>query len=192
MSRLMLAGAMLGATTLLLGVAPARADFFSLDGRFQCLDSKAVVCGDADPVVHVMPPAPPAVPQPLPAAGAVSVVPPVVTRAESAPVEDPLTMIAKRVQAGTASGGDIAWLKQAAHAQNARAVELLAWCELHGVATPPDPIQAYVLYGIAANNGLPHARDNQAVVYEQALTSDQRQQLLNLTSNGMAVAQAAP
>jgi hypothetical protein len=125
------------------------------------------------------------------AAGAIA--PPVITRAEPpAAVEDPLSMIAKRVQAGTANGGDITWLRQAAHAQNARAVELLAWCELHGVAVPSDPIQAYILYGIAASNGLPHARDNQALVYEQSLTSDQRQQLLNFTSNGMAVAQATP
>ena len=80
-------------------------------------------------------------------------------------------MIAKRVQAGTYGE----WRRyrlvdgQAAHAQNARAVELLAWCELHGVAVPSDPIQAYILYGIAASNGFKlHARDNQALVYEQA------------------------
>jgi hypothetical protein len=190
MTRLMIAGATLGVVTLLTGGAPARADFYSLDGRFQCLDSKAAVCGDADPVVHAMPPAP--VVQPMPAAGPAQIAPPeTAQRVTPAPTDDPMLAIAKRVQSGAATGSDLVWLRQAAHAQNGRAVELLAWCVLRGIGTPSDPIQAYILYGIAASNGLPHARDNQALVYEQDLTSEQRQQLLNLTDNGMTVAQIA-
>ena len=57
------------ATTLLLGVAPARG-FLQPRRPFPRLDSKAAVCGDADPVVHIMPPVPPSVAQPMPEAAA--------------------------------------------------------------------------------------------------------------------------
>jgi hypothetical protein len=183
-----------GITMLPPGFTPARADFYSLDGRFQCIDRNEAVCGDAQPLVPPVRAVTP-IPQPAPAAGPIAaaplhVMPPVVAQAPELPPPptisvDPLRAIAKRVQAGNPTGGDIAWLREMARAQNARAIELLAWCELHSVGMSGDPIEAYILYGVAASAGVPHARDNQALVYEQNLTSEQRQQLLDLTRNGL-------
>lgn len=186
MKRLMLAGCAATAITVALAdFSPARADFYSLDGRFQCLDHANTICGDARPLVSLTPPA--VTVQPVPEAGPAQLAPPVAEKqAPLAPVEDPLRAIARRVQSAAPTADDIFWLRQQAHEQNPRAVELLAWCSLHGIGMATDPVAAYVLYGMAANAGVPHARDNQAVVYEEELSSDQRQQLLNLTYNNIA------
>ena len=63
---------------------------------------------------------------------------------------------------------------------DARALEMLAWCALTGVGTPRDPVRAYFLYGDAAVAGAPKGRENQVTVYERTLTSNQRQQVLEV------------
>jgi hypothetical protein len=181
-------------------VSPARADFYSLDGRFQCLDHANAICGDPEPLAalpRALPPAPPAAP-PAPAAAPA----PAPAPAAPAPVahiappmprpEDPLHAVAQRVQAGTPASGDIAWLRQAAQNGNARAIELLAWCDLNAIGTPRDTVKAYLLYGAAADAALPHARENQALIYERDLSSVQRQQVLDLVNEGVALAQLSP
>lgn len=191
--------AMVTALTLALGSAPARADFFSLDGRFQCLDRANAVCGDPQPLVSMQPAAPPARPAPLPVpppAGPVATaVPPEPATHVAPPVprpDDPLHDIAQRVQAYRPASADIAWLKHAAQSGNARAIELLAWCNLNAIGTPRDAVKAYLLYGAAADAALPHARENQALVYEQDLSPVQRQQVLDLVNEGVALAQLSP
>lgn len=184
----------LASVALAAHVSPARADFYSLDGRFQCLDHANAICGDAAPLV-VVPralPAPPPVPAPaaLPEPAAP---PPVAHIAPPMPrPEDPLHAIAQRVQSGTPASGDIAWLEQAARSGNARAIELLAWCDLNAIGTSRDTVKAYLLYGAAADAALPHARENQALIYERDLSSAQRQQVLDLVNEGVALAQLSP
>ena len=100
--------------------------------------------------------------------------------------------IAQRLQADAPASGDLAWLKQAAQSGNPRAIELLAWCDLNAVGTPRDPVQAYLLYGAAADAALPHARENQTLIYERDLDKDQRQKVLDLANEGAAFAQISP
>ena len=71
-------------------------------------------------------------------------------------------------------------LRRAAAAGDLRAIELLAWCALRGIGTSRDPIAAYFLYGEAAAGDVPHARDNQALIYERSLTPVQRQRVLEI------------
>jgi hypothetical protein len=51
---------------------------------------------------------------------------------------------------------------------------------LRGIGTGRDPVQAYLLYGRAAADAVPHARENQALIYERVLNQDQRQHVLDL------------
>ena len=181
-----------------LGVAPpAHANFYTLDGRFQCLDRANAVCGDPQP----LPPHPPAVQQPAPAPAPVAPVAPVAVAAPARPehfppppprAEDPLHEIAARIQAEKPASSDIAWLTKAADSGNARAIELLAWCDLNAIGTPRDPVKAYLLYGAAAEAALPHASDNQALIYENDLSPEQRQQVLDLANEGVALARLSP
>lgn len=177
---------------LALGViTPARADLYSLEGRFQCLDQANAVCGDAEPLIVQKPPVPEMVPAPEPA-----VVAAMPLRQHFAPPtpgpDDPLHEVALRVEAQQPKSGDIAWLMKAAETGNPRAIELLAWCDLHAIGTPRDAVKAYLLYGAAADAALPHASQNQAVIYESDLTPDQRQQVLDLANEGVALAQLSP
>jgi hypothetical protein len=55
-----------------------------------------------------------------------------------------------------------------------------------------NPVEAYLLYGAAGNAALPNARDNQRLIYERDLTSDQRQQVLDLANEGMSMAKIVP
>jgi TPR repeat protein len=180
-----------------LPTTPARADFFTLDGWFQCLDRANAVCGDARKLV----------PQPMPKPAAPAALAPAMPEATAYPVEpapavvpppsaaradDPLLAIAQRVQARRPTGADLAALKQAAHSGNPRAIELLAWCALNAIGTPRDAVEAYLLYGAAASAALPHARDNQGLIYERDLDSDQRQQVLDLVNDGVALARLSP
>jgi hypothetical protein len=174
---------------------PAQADFFSLEGRFECLERGDAVCGDAEPVMRPAPPSAPAAPEsPLPV-----IAPPPVSitslMADAPPGSAPgdaLQAVAARIQARRPSSGDLALLAQSAKAGNARAIELLAWCKLNGIGMQRDPVEAYLLYGAAASGALPSARENQILIYERDLDSAQRQQVLALVDQGIALAEPSP
>lgn len=174
---------------------PARADFFTLDGRFECLDHANAVCGDAQvivpPTVAVKPAAPVVAPPTLAAEA-----PTPLARRVTAPLaprdDDPLRAIAQRVEIGRPTSDDLGWLQQAAKVGNARAIELLAWCKLNAIGTQGDAVEAYLLYGAAATAALPNARENQTLIYENDLDPNQRQQVLDLANEGVAVAQLSP
>ena len=187
------------AATILVRLPAAQAELFSLDGRFQCLASGAKVCGNAQIVVKPLPPpavSPPVMPQPvmaLPIAAPMPIAAPVTGQAAVAlPPVDPLQVVAMRIQARRPTSNDIAWLTQAAHNGDARAIELLAWCKLNAIGMARDALEAYLLYGVASNAALPNARDNQRLIFERDLNSEQRQQVLNLANEGMPLAQIVP
>ncbi len=174
--------ALLAAATVLASLpAPARADFYALEGRFQCLGRPGAVCFDATPDPAVVQPPPrnsraPESPKPAPAvAAAPRAVPP------PAPV-DPIVAAAQRIEHGTPAPGDIDMLRRAAGSGDSRALELLAWCALHGIGMTSDPVAAYLLYGRAAAADVPHARENQALVYERNLSQTERQQVLDMAA----------
>jgi TPR repeat protein len=164
---------------LVLRALPAEAQFYSLDGRFQCLDNPRAVCFDAtSDAPQPAPAAPrPAKPEPPRAAPAKQVA--AITKAPRAPV-DPLQAVIPRLEARQPAPGDIALLRQRAHAGDKRAIELLAWANLKGIGVAPDPMEAYLLYGFGASLGVPHAKRNQAVVYETMMTPQQRQEVLTI------------
>jgi TPR repeat protein len=187
------------AATIFAQSSVAQAEFFSLDGRFQCLASGATVCGDAQVIVKPHP-MPPAVPQPAAAPEPVVALPIAASAPTPAPAQapvverpiDPLQVVAARVQARRPSSNDIAWLSRAARDGNARAIELLAWCKLNAIGMARDPVAAYLLYGAAGNAALPNARDNQRLIFERDLSSSQRQQVLDLANEGASLAQIVP
>ena len=85
MTRFLVGGAFVAAA-LLANLPTARAEFFSLSGRFQCLESGAAICGDAQLVVQplpVVPPVSPAPVEPTPVATATSAVVAAVAPVES-------------------------------------------------------------------------------------------------------------
>ena len=190
------------AALLMAQLSAAHAEFFSLDGRFQCLDSGAAFCGEAQDVVKPRPaPARPALvqtiaPEPI-EAEPIAVPTPSATpatapaRVAARPI-DPLQVVAARIQARRPSSNDLTWLAQAARDGNVRAIELLAWCKLNAIGMARDPVEAYLLYGAAGNAALPHARENQRLIYERDLDSDQRQQVLALANEGVAPARVVP
>jgi hypothetical protein len=187
------------AATILAHLPAAQAEFFSLDGRFQCLASGAKVCGDAQIVVKPLPPPPvsrSATPEPvaalLIAAPAPTAAPATGQVTVALPPVDPLQVVAARIQARRPTNNDIAWLTQAAHNGDARAIELLAWCKLNAIGMARNPLAAYLLYGAASNAALPNARDNQRLIYERDLSSEQRQQVLNLANEGVTLARIVP
>jgi TPR repeat protein len=185
------------AATILAQLSTAQAEFFSLDGRFQCLESGATVCGEAQAIVKPAPvvPQPAAAPEPVAALPVATPTPkPAPAPAVQAPERpiDPLQVVAARIQARRPSSNDIAWLNQAARNGDPRAIELLAWCKLNAIGMARDPVEAYLLYGAAGNAALPNARDNQRLIYERDLTSNQRQQVLDLANEGASLAQLMP
>ena len=182
-------------------LAPAQAQFISLGGRFECLESEAAVCGDAQPVAQPRPVPPLAAAQPLPAepiatATVAAPIPAVRTVTAPAPVAapaiDPLTVVATRIQARRLASNDLVWLAQAAREGNARAIELLAWCKLNGIGMARDPVEAFLLYGAADSAALPNARENQRLIFERDLDSPQRQQVLDLANEGVMLARLTP
>lgn len=203
MTRVFVIGAFVAAS-LLARQPAARAEFFSLDGRFQCLESAAAVCGEAQSVVIPRPAPRPAVaqavaPKPVEAAATVSApvsAPAPAAAPAAAPVParpiDPLQVVAARIQARRPSSNDLAWLAQAAHNGDARAIELLAWCKLNGIGMARDPVEAFLLYGAAGNADLPNARENQRLIFERDLDSTQRQHVLDLANEGVALARIMP
>lgn len=163
---------------LCLGAQPAAAQFYSLEGRFQCLDKPGAVCFDATSDQS----APSAAGRPVIRAAAT---PPSALRRREPPASkaeprpaDPLAAIIARLEARKPAPGDIATLESRARQSDERAIELLAWANLKGIGVPPDPTEAYLLYGMAARLGVANARRNQDVVYETMMTSHQRQQAL--------------
>ncbi|HUC64716.1 MAG TPA: hypothetical protein VMA53_04760 [Stellaceae bacterium] len=163
---------------LVLRALPAEAQFYSLDGRFQCLDNPRAVCFDAtSDAPQPAPAAPrPAEPAPRREAAAKQVA---IAKAPGAPV-DPLQAVILRLEARKPGPGDIALLRERTHADDKRAIELLAWANLNGIGVAPDPMEAYLLYGFGASLGVPHAKRNQAVVYETMMTPEQRQEVLTI------------
>jgi len=157
---------------------PARAQFYSLEGRYQCLNDPSAVCYDATPST-LAPKKKSAVPdssapaKPEAKAAATRAVAP-------SAAADPLAAVAARLQSGAAVPHDIALLRERAAASDSRATELLAWCHLKGVGMEKDPIPAYLLYGVAARLGVANARRNQAIVYETDMTPEQRQVALTI------------
>jgi len=163
----------------LAAAAPAHADFYSLDGRFACLSRGDAVCYDATPSRTVTPPAPLSPPIMTEAEAAVPAPAAAPVPPQAAPI-DPIAAIATRIKASQPESGDLAILRRAAAEGDRRALELVAWCMLRGIGTGRDPVQAYYLYGEAADRAVPRARDNQALIFERSLTQDQRQQVLEL------------
>jgi hypothetical protein len=164
---------------LVLRALPAEAQFYSLDGRFQCLDNPRAVCFDATSDVPRPAPAAPRAAELAPRRAAPAKQVAAIAKAPSAPV-DPLPAMILRLEARKPGPGDIALLRRRAHAGDKRAVELLAWANLKGIGVAPDPMEAYLLYGFGASLGVPHAKRNQAVVYETMMTPEQRQEVLTI------------
>jgi hypothetical protein len=133
----------------------ASAQFYDLDGAYRCLQTPDAACQEG---LHD---------RPQPAQ-------PSATAAAKGPSLD--QAIAK-VRAKTAGPAEIELLEKQAAANEPRAVEVLAWCKLNGIATPRDAVGAYWLYRQAAALGVPNARRNQIAVFEHRLTSEERQQV---------------
>ena len=134
--------------------APVRAQFYDLDGAYHCLTKADPTCAAE---THLPPPAPsPAIPHSGPT------------------MESVIADI--RVQRLTPA--DLQVLADRAENKEPRAVEALAWCKLNGIGVPVDPLEAYFLYGEAAQLGVPHAQANQVAIFENRLTQAQRQEVL--------------
>ena len=171
------------ALTLAATALPARADFYTLEGRFQCLDRPNAVCFDATTAPVAEPVAAPRESRDstLDAAPLGAAAPP--TRPAPAAATgsaDPVLAIARRIARERPDEGDLGRLRRAADSGDGRAIELLAWCALKGIGTGRDPVEAYLLYGKAAASAVPQARENQRLIYEHTLTSAERQRVLDL------------
>ena len=170
------------ATASALLALPAQAEFYNLDGRYECLASPDKVCYDATPSVPE-PPADEAKPE-----GGAEAPPPGKpgkpsgkTAAKAAPESgDPLQAIATRLQARKPETGDLDTLKTHAKTGDVKALEMLAWCSFVGVGVPRDPVRAYFLYGQAAAAGAPTGRDSQKLIFEKVLSPSERQLVLQI------------
>jgi TPR repeat protein len=192
-----------GALALAAG-RPAHADSAQLHWEYQCLKDPDAVCFDstpsgADPLApkpapvaapaapsEESPPVNQAVASPLRAAPPAAAPPagtPAGKSAATAATSDLLGPIAARLRAGKPTPQDIAALQARARQGKVRALELLGWAELLGVGVPRDPVQAYFHYGMAAAAGLPTGRRDQAAIFTNDLTNEERQQIL-LIENG--------
>jgi len=146
---------------LIVGVAafgsPASAQFYDLDGAYRCLKTPDPAC-EKDLQDRPAPPVPPAPPP--------------------KPNEPSFGQVLAHVREKTAGPGDIEVLARLAEANDARAVEVLAWCKLNGIGGARDPVAAYWLYRQAAGLEVPHARENQISIFERQLSPEQRQEVL--------------
>jgi TPR repeat protein len=140
----------LGAALLL--AMPARAQFYDLDGAYRCLMTPDESCKKA---ATPLPPPPP--PQPATPSVAEAI---------------------EKIRAQQATAADIAVIEKEAQAKEPRAVEALAWCKLNGIGMAADPIEAYRLYGEAAQLGVATAHSNQVAIFETLLSPEQRQLVL--------------
>jgi hypothetical protein len=174
------AGAIVGLWNL-----SARADFYDLTGRYECLEKPDSVCYDATPTL----PDPRAwqsetaaeravlAPEPKPKGAKNANIVPVHVNSYQDTID--------RIQAKKPTEGDIALLQSRAKTGDAAALELLAWCEFTGVGVKADPAHAYLLYGEAAEAGAPKALANQQLIFGRYLTQDERQRILDI-QNGRA------
>jgi hypothetical protein len=191
------------AAALLAIVAPrpAAAQFFHLQGLLQCIDHPETSACEArlrpppaaPPARPAAPPAPAAVPPAAkPTAKPAAATPRPPEPAPAAPhggaaarssqaarfTAADLRRAVARVRARRVTGKDIAVLEATAAADDRGAVEVLAWCRLYGCGSAPDRVAAYRLYGRAAALDVPHARENQRVIFEHLMTSGERQRVL--------------
>ncbi len=158
--------------------APARSDFYRLDGRFECsrpgrrrvLRRDAVARRDAARAAACRCRAGNSTQRDRTAAGSAAAPGGRSIRSLAIADADQARAARARRSARAAPGGG--------RQRPARAVELIAWSALRGIGAGRNAEQAYYLYGEAADLGVPHARDNQALVFEQSLTQDQRQRVL--------------
>lgn len=176
---------------------PAHADSAQLHWEYECLKDPDAVCFDstpsgADPLAPKPAPitapaasgddaaaAPQTAAAPVAAGPGKQAAKPIATAAP----RDALETIAGHLRAGRPTPADMNALQARARQGKMRALELLGWAELVGVGVPRDPVQAYFHYGMAAAAGLPAGRTAQASIFENALTNEQRQQIL-LIENG--------
>jgi hypothetical protein len=177
----------LATTVLCAAPSPSAADFYDLNGRFECLAVAGAVCYDATPSPAEPPPAkeePPAEPSaeapPQRPDGAPPGTGKPAGKATPVAAADPLREIAQRLQARKPEPNDLAALEGRAKQGDARAIEMLAWCHFAGVGVPRDPVRAYFLYGDAATAGAPTGRQNQRQLFERGFTPEQRQQVLQI------------
>lgn len=132
--------------------APARAQFYDLNGAYHCLTKADAACkGETD--------APPPPPPPPPAGPT-------------------LDSVIGDIKADQVSDKDMQLLENFVAKKDPHAVEALAWCKLNGLGAPADPESAYFLYGEAAQLGVPNAQANQIAIFETRLTQGQRQDVL--------------
>ncbi len=175
------------------GPTPARADFYTLDGKFACLDGDASVCADRGHAADQLVPRKPAdSPGTAPAETSAPSNDPLIQappalnalhRAESGTSHDPMRDIAAHIEAGKPSSEDLQRLRTLSRSGDARAIELLAWCDYFGIGLPRDPVRAYIMYGIASLAGVAGASANQAVIYAYVLTPTQRQMVLDIQND---------
>jgi hypothetical protein len=165
----------------------AHAEFYKLDGRYQCIGKANTVCGDAArsyrPAPEITAPVVATLEDIRPGAPPVTIP----LTATPRPARNPFYDLAQRMRAGRPLPGDIETLRVAVKANDASAAELLAWCDLTGTGTARNPIEAYILYGVAALNGVPRASHNQSIIYDTVLNPEQRQQLLNIRNSDPAM-----
>jgi hypothetical protein len=171
-----------------LGATPARADFYSLEGRFVCLENARTTCVDMGHITEKPPsdPGPTTAPSPsLQTLATPTIQAPALpsTAQKNITPADPFLDIAGRIKAGKISNEDLQRLRLGSHAGDGRAIELLAWCDYFGIGLPRDPVTAYILYGIAGLAGISGASANQAIIYDYGLNSDQRQIVLDIAND---------
>jgi TPR repeat protein len=145
---------LLAAGLVLALFVPARAQFYDLDGAYHCLTLPDAACGQE---LRDQPS-----PVPLP------------------PPDNGPTMekVVANVRSKSLGPRELEFLEQHAAANEQRAVEVLAWCKLNGLGTPPDAVAAYWLYRQAAKLGVANAKRNQTAVFETRLTPEERHQVL--------------
>ena len=180
------AGMVLIAAGVMTGAPSARAEFYDLTGRYECLGEarRDLLRHDAD--------------APRPAGLAVGDGGRARRDADRSAAEarqrrqgrgragrgrmsaNPYQDTIDRIQARKPTEGDIALLESHAKTGEAAAIELLAWCEYSGVGVKTNPVHAYFLYGEAAEAGAPKAHANQQLIYGRVLSQEQRQQILDI------------
>ncbi|MBV8653333.1 MAG: sel1 repeat family protein [Alphaproteobacteria bacterium] len=166
----------------------ARADFYDLTGRYECLGKADAVCYDTTPTL----PDPRAWQSETAAEQTIRLLDPVPKGAKGAKPPPPVQAnnyqdTIDRIQARKATEGDIELLRNRARTGDHSALELLAWCEYMGVGTKQDVVRAYLLYGEAAEAGSPGAKANQQLLFGRVLTQDQRQKVLDFQNGRLAL-----
>lgn len=140
--------------------APARAQFYDLDGTYHCLTKGDAACAAEGDIPPPPPPPPPAYNGPT------------------------MGSIIADIRAQRVSDADMRLLENLAAKKEPQAVEALAWCKLNGLGSTADPLAAYFLYGEAAQLGVPNAQANQIAIFERRLTQEQRQDVLMKLQTG--------